>query len=84
MWMQSGVNLIFSAQVRWSFFLFFVSAWREESCLAESRREETKLSLREVKNHKSYFKVCGILLFPFSVLLLTCLTGIFHLFDFCL
>lgn len=38
--------------------MFFVSAWKEESCLAGSRREETKLSLREVKNCKSNFKVC--------------------------
>lgn len=62
--------------------MFFVSAWREESCLAGSRREEIKLSLREVKSHKSNFKVCERLLFPFSVSLLSSLTGIFLWFLF--
>lgn len=57
--------------------MFFISAWREESCLAGSRREEIKLSLREVKNHKFNFKVCERLLLPFSVPLLHSLTGIF-------
>lgn len=54
---QSGVNFVLSAGIKWV-FVFFVSAWREESCLAGSRREETKLSLREVKHHKFNFKVC--------------------------
>lgn len=57
--------------------MFFVSAWREESCLAGSRREEIKLSLREVKSHKLNFKVCERLLLPFSVSLLSSCTGIF-------
>lgn len=57
--------------------MFFVSAWREESCLAGSRREEIKLSPREVKNHKFSFKVCERLLLPFSVPLLGSFTGIF-------
>lgn len=57
---QSGVNLVLLAHV--SCFLvfvcvFFVSAWREESCLAGSRREEIKLSPREVKNYKFKIKV---------------------------
>lgn len=77
---RSGVNLIFSAYVTWGgggVFVFFVSAWREESCLAGSRREEIKLSLREVKNHKFSFKVCERLFLSFSVSLLGSLTGIF-------
>jgi len=73
---QSGVNLIFSAHVRLGFFVFFVSAWKEESCSVGSRREETKLSLREVKNHKFNFKVWERFVFPFSVLLLSSLTGV--------
>lgn len=76
---QSGANLVLPAHVRYfccCFCVFFVSAWRGESCSAGSRREETKLSPREVKNQK--FKVCDKLPLCF-VPLLGSVTGFFSL-----
>lgn len=57
--------------------MFFVSAWREESCLAGSRREETKLSLREVKHHKLNFKVSERFFFLLHFSVPCFLSGIF-------